>query len=365
LSLCILAINAVVIWKTSGSSLGVIGLITNFIYDLFIFSFNVLATPERSIRNVFILVFAGRFLSFVFGEELWIFGYCVLYFFVGIFIGKILINSRLPLRNLRKQRNKKMQTNAFQTPEFVLFILTVEIFLLVLASSLGVGSSRPNVSYSETVSISLWQFAILVVIATWVVILYMASVRMYKRNINNIKEEVEYYFGSKALREHHVYVLVTYLLVIGLGLYCNYFLGNSTALYASIFLPLILLAVNKLLTEWVNNEYQMLADIPEYNRRIEKMNHVIEKKEKAITKQKEKGRGRRMEEASPETNKVLISSLDGKPEQSKEELIIRRDMDNEILSNSEASEQMNKLESQKRTLNSLEDWRELEASLNL
>lgn len=40
-----LAINAGVIWKTSNSSLGIIGLITNFIYDLFIFSFNVLATP--------------------------------------------------------------------------------------------------------------------------------------------------------------------------------------------------------------------------------------------------------------------------------------------------------------------------------
>jgi hypothetical protein len=87
--------------------LGVIGLITNFIYDLFIFSFNILATPERSIRNVFILVFAGRLLSFAFGKELWIFGYCVLYLFVGIFIGKILVNNRLPLRNIRKQQKSK------------------------------------------------------------------------------------------------------------------------------------------------------------------------------------------------------------------------------------------------------------------
>lgn len=183
-----LAINAGVIWKTSNSSLGIIGLITNFIYDLFIFSFNVLATPERSIRNVFILVFVGRFLSFIFGEELWIFGYCLLYFFVGIFIGKILINNRLPLRNIRKQKNARKMVNAFRTPEFVLFILTVEIFLLVLASSFGVGSSRSNVSYSDSVSISLWQFAILMVIATWIVILYLASVRMFNRMKNNIKD---------------------------------------------------------------------------------------------------------------------------------------------------------------------------------
>lgn len=195
-----MAINAGIIWKTSNSSLGVIGLITNFIYDLFIFSFNVLPTPERSIRNVFILVFLGRFLSFVFGQQLWILGYCILYFFVGIFIGKILINNRLPLRNIRKKTNSKTVTNAFRTPEFVLFILTVEIFLLVLASSFGVGSSVASVSYSQTVSVPIWQFAILVVIATWIVILFLASARMFDRNINSIKEEVEYYFGSKAIK---------------------------------------------------------------------------------------------------------------------------------------------------------------------
>lgn len=131
---------------------------------------------------------------------MWIFGYCLLYFFVGIFIGKILINNRLPLRNIRKQKNARKVVNAFRTPEFVLFILTVEIFLLVLASSFGVGSSRSNVSYSDSVSISLWQFAILMVIATWIVIVYLASVRMFNRMKNNIKDEVDYYFGIKALK---------------------------------------------------------------------------------------------------------------------------------------------------------------------
>ena len=128
------------------------------------------------------------------------------------------------------------------------------------------------------------------VIATWIVIVYLASVRMFNRMKNNIKDEVDYYFGMKALKEHHIYVLITYFMVIGLGLYCNYFLHNSTALFACIFLPLILLATNKLIEEWVNNEYQMLANIPEYNRRIEKLNKVIEKKEKAIARQKGKSR---------------------------------------------------------------------------
>lgn len=41
-------------------------------------------------------------------------------------------------------------------------------------------------------------------------------------------------------------MLVTYLLVVGLGVYCYYILEESTALFSCIFLPLILLALIKL-----------------------------------------------------------------------------------------------------------------------
>jgi hypothetical protein len=116
-----------------------------------------------------------------------------------------------------------------------------------MASSFGIGSSKASVSYSDTVSVPLWQFAILVVIATWIIILYMASVRMFDRNANSIKQEVEYYFGSKAIKEYHIYIAITYLLIIGLGLYCCFALKNLTALVACIFLPIIWLAINKLI----------------------------------------------------------------------------------------------------------------------
>lgn len=121
-------------------------------------------------------------------------------------------------------------------------------------------------------------------------------------------------------------MLITYLLVIGLGVYCYQVLHNSTAFFACIFLPLILLATNKLIEEWVNNEYQMLANIPEYNRRIEKMNKVIEKKEKAIAKQKGKSRmeGKDHAEVFAETDKVLIKSNDNDlHEHTKSNLLIK------------------------------------------
>lgn len=193
-------------------------------------------------RNVFALVFVGRFLSFAFGEQLWIFGYCVLYFCVGTFVGQIIINDRLPLRNFRRPRGRTFE-DALKTPEFVLFILTVEIVCLVAASSFGIASARTDVAYSEEVAVPLWQFAALMVGCTWTAILVLATVRIFRRKENRIKADAEYYFGSERVKEYHVYALATYLLIIAVGLYCKFFLKTSAALYSTIFIPLIILAV--------------------------------------------------------------------------------------------------------------------------
>ena len=102
-ALVMLGLNAFLIW-IGGSPLGVVGLLTNIIYDVFIFAFAALKIEERSLRNIFFLIFLGRILSFIFGSTLWIFGYCFLYLIVGTFIGKILIDRKFPLR---KQKKKK------------------------------------------------------------------------------------------------------------------------------------------------------------------------------------------------------------------------------------------------------------------
>lgn len=73
----------------------------------------------------------------------------------------------------------------------------------------------------------------------------MASYRIYQRQKNNIREEVEYYFGVKGVQSYHVSMFVTYLLVVGLGVYCWYFLQEKTAFLSCVFLPLILLVLIK------------------------------------------------------------------------------------------------------------------------
>ena len=188
-----------------------------------------------------------------------------------------------------------------------MFVLTAEVFLLVLASSFGVGVSGASYSYSATVSIPLWQFAVIAVIATWVIILFLASVRMFAREKSNIRDNLEYYFGLVGIREFHVYMLVTYGLVVGLGLYCYFFILESTAFFSSLFLPIILVLLMKLEHEWVKNEYQILADIKEYNERVSKARKTIEKKRKALDNQQV-----RKVASLKDTDKLMVRSGSGR-----------------------------------------------------
>ena len=44
------------------------------------------------------MLVAGRLLSFVFGLNLWLLGYCILYFGLAIFIGWMIIDKHWPMK---------------------------------------------------------------------------------------------------------------------------------------------------------------------------------------------------------------------------------------------------------------------------
>jgi hypothetical protein len=119
-----LGVYAILVNFVLNSNLGITGLITSFIYDIFILIFSSLRSKERNISALFYMIYTGRFLSFIFGEQYWLFGYCVLYFFVGIYVGYIIIDRHFPLRIEKTNQEEKIKINALKTPEFVLLILT-------------------------------------------------------------------------------------------------------------------------------------------------------------------------------------------------------------------------------------------------
>lgn len=98
------------------SNLGIVGLVSAIIYDIFVQIFNSLDHKGRSLKSVYIVLVASRFLSFVFGIQNWLMGYCVLYFFVSIFMGWIIIDKHFPLKQENKKEHSRKYVNALKTP---------------------------------------------------------------------------------------------------------------------------------------------------------------------------------------------------------------------------------------------------------
>ena len=103
------------------------------------------------------------------------------------------------------------------------------------------------------VTIPIWQWGILAVVAAWAIIVYMISVRVLLRHRSKIHALTEYYFGLPSLTEYHAFLLLSLLIVIALGLYCNFYLKETAILVGAIFIPFIYLCILDLGIAWNKN----------------------------------------------------------------------------------------------------------------
>lgn len=68
---------------------------------------------------------------------------------------------------------------------------------MILSEVYGV-KSTDDVEFNN-VTIPIWQWAILAIIAAWVVIIYLVSVRVFLRHQYKIYGLHEYYFGTEEI----------------------------------------------------------------------------------------------------------------------------------------------------------------------
>lgn len=78
---------------------------------------------------------------------------------------------------------------------------------------------------------------------------------------------VEYYFGFANFTQYHLYMILTYLLIIAGGLYSLFYLNDKNIFLACLFLPFLYLLIFEIGAAWVRNDYAILADTEEYNKR--------------------------------------------------------------------------------------------------
>lgn len=95
-SVAVLAVYSYLIWWERKNFLGAIAAGAILTYDVIVFFMSSLNEKTREPRTINFMIFLMRFFLFVFGEDFWFGGYCVLYVLVGGFIGTLIIEKRFP-----------------------------------------------------------------------------------------------------------------------------------------------------------------------------------------------------------------------------------------------------------------------------
>lgn len=160
--------------------------------------------------------------------------------------------------------------NALKTPEFMLVVMTLEMVGMILGLYFSDRSLTSDFIEIGETRWPFWLFGIVAIITNFVVFFYMASLRILFRQVNKIKDTVTYYFGAEFLTEYHIFVLITYSLLVLLGVYFYFGLQSMLGLLIFVFVPPVYMAIAGMAVCWQKNDFYILCDIDQYNKNMRK-----------------------------------------------------------------------------------------------
>lgn len=191
----------------------------------------------------------------------------------------------------------------------MLILMTLEMAAMILG--IYFSDSRLTSDFIEigTTRWPFWLFGIVAILVNFVVVFYMASLRILFRQMNKIKSTVTYYFGAPFLTEYHVFVLITYSLLALLGVYFYLGLQSLLGLLIFLFVPLLYMCIAGMAVCWQKNDFYILCDIDQYNKNKRKEFEAEQNTKRLL---EEESRGRRGKKRHSIAKNTLLKLLQPK-----------------------------------------------------
>ena len=115
-----------------------------------------------------------------------------------------------------------------------------------------------------------WAIGVATILLSLSLSCYMITLRIIQRSRDKIRSVSHYYLGCHACSEYYFYLFFSYAFLICLGLYL-YSKVNAGIIWAScVFLPLFYQLFVIFYTNWAENDYLILGDHEEYNKKVGK-----------------------------------------------------------------------------------------------
>ena len=283
LSLATLFVYALLIYLIDDDSrLGAITAFAVVTTDVILYLYihaEIASSPSEISVNIVVF----RTCLFILGGNWWIYGYCILYIYLGLVLSYNIGARRFPLADTIVSEGvddprKKHAVDVAKTPEFILGFTTL-VFVLLIAILEAVQPKNVPLNDYELGdrSYPFYAWALFSVLAIGIIFALEITYRIYRRKRKNIQGKFEYYVVSRRFDQYWFFMIFTYGFIVLAAIMAWYSTDEETWLAVGIIGPLALILLVNAYVHYVLNDYNVLQNIEKLNKRIVKHNSKMEK----------------------------------------------------------------------------------------
>lgn len=115
-----------------------------------------------------------------------------------------------------------------------------------------------------------WAVGVAVIILSFAIFFYLISMRIIQRARDRVRSTNFYYMGCQPCGEYYFFLLLSYVFIVVLGFYLWSRVGSTIIWASCVFLPWFYQAFIIFYANWKENDYLILGDMDEYNKKLKK-----------------------------------------------------------------------------------------------
>lgn len=122
-----------------------------------------------------------------------------------------------------------------------------------------------------------WAVGVSTILLSFSAFFYLVTLRIVDRSRLKVRSATMYYIGCEGCSEYYVFMFASYAFLVILGFHLWSVVGRNIIWASCVFLPFFYEGFMVFYSNWVENDYLILGDVAEFNKKIKKRRDREEK----------------------------------------------------------------------------------------
>ena len=263
------------------SGIGIITIIAVIVTDVILYLY-IHAKIAQNPAEISLHLIVFRVCMFILGGDHWIYGYCIMYLYVGIFLSHHITRKRFPfleqvIEDSIEADDRRSSYNLASSPEFLLLLSTVMFALIMGVMQAIQPDDVPLNDYTvENENYPFWAFGLFSALFVLLVLFSLIVFRIYIRRRTGVESRVYTYIHFKEYDMLYFFLTIDYLVVCLIAILLWWATTDERYVIVGILAPLALCFCINSYLKFTRNDYRYFQNISKINRYINKHNKHID-----------------------------------------------------------------------------------------